>query len=797
MNGIGGAGVPPARPQGGRDAHPTRTLTRFAGYEIVRELGRGAMGVVFLARRPGFDRELALKTIAGARAGNPLSRERFRREAKLLARINHPGVIRVHDAGEEQGVLYYVMDVVKGESLEELVARRGPLPEREAGALLVEVARSLAAIHEAGIVHRDLKPANILLDAATRRPLIADFGLALELESDGERLTRSGASVGTPDYMSPEQVRAAKDVDARSDVHALGAILYFALTGRAPFLATSMDELVRQILLEAPARPGLFSKGVSERAEAACFHALAKERADRPETAHAFAVELERALAAPPPSRWCPERVFAAMLVLLLAGGALAAHRWLGVGDEEPALKAERAELAALGSANASRGEAALVEGRRALIENDIGRAIEAVDVARVRLPEDPRAYAILARALTPARLEAGEVDPARVVRARGLLEHALALAPRDPGVALARAHFLLHDRALPEAQTILREVLAHGTALDRLDAAAIWVDRIGRTDQPELAPAVASAVTELPTWSTAHYVHGLVLDSIDRFSEARAALERCLNLEPKHAEGRLLHARVVDSLHDLEAVRADYALLLADHPDRPELMFSLGFAEERLGNGEEALHLYDRAMELWPEGNTNPVYGRRGLLLYERGEPGDLERARDDLEQGVLVVAAPRLFEVLADCDLKLGDDERARDAYERLLAVEPGVKNVLALGKLEERIMPPARLVAFYREQLVRLPAADRPAVEAEIQAAELRQKQEKLLSEKQRLNLVDARMKELNLRLASIKAELDATSALPDGDEKKRRTAAVHKRLDETNAYIKETKLLMNKP
>ena len=771
-------------------------LTKFAGYEVVRELGRGAMGVVFLVRRPGFDRELALKTIAGARAGNPLSRERFRREAKLLARVSHPGVIRVHDAGEEQGVLYYVMDLVKGESLEELVARRGPLPEREACALLREVAHALAAIHEAGIVHRDLKPANVLLEAATGHPLIADFGLALELESDEERLTRSGASVGTPDYMSPEQVRAAKDVDARSDVHALGAILYFALTGRAPFLATSMDELVRQILLEAPARPGLFSKGVSGGVEAACFHALEKDRDERPPSADAFALELERALAAPPPSRWSPARVFSATLVALLVGGAALAHRWLGAG-EEPDLRAETAELAALSSANASRAEAALVEGRRALIERDMGRAVEAVDVVRVRLPEDPRAYAILARALTPARLDAREEDPGRVERAREALEHAVALAPRDPGVALARVHFLLRDRALPEVQSILREVLARGAALDRLDAAALWVDAIGRTDTPELVPAVASAVAELSTWSTAHYVQGMVLESIDRVPEARVAFERCLALDPRHMEGRLLHARVMSRLDDIEAMRADYALLLADHPDRAELIFGLGFAEERLGHAEEALRLYDRAMELWPEGRTNPVHGRRGLLLHARGGPGDYERARADLERGVAVVPAPRLFEVLADCDLKLGDEEGARYTFERLLAVDPSLDNVLVCGQLEESIMPPARLAAFYREWLPRLRPADRPAVEERIHAAELREQQEKLLSEKQRHDLVSARIKELQLRMKSIQAEFDATSALPAGDEKERRTAALRKRIDENNAYIDETKLLMNKP
>src|SRR4051812_39912811 len=205
---------------------------RIGPYEIEGELGRGAFGVVFRARQDGIARPVAVKVLSTSRAASGNARERFRREARLLAKVHHPGVVAVHDAGEADGLLWYAMDLVAGEALDEVLVRNGPFAPERACEIVRDVALAIGALHGHTILHRDLKPANVLLDAAGR-PLVADFGLALDLSSTDERLTRSGASVGTPSFMSPEQL-AGGELDARADLYALGGLLYTLLTGHEP-----------------------------------------------------------------------------------------------------------------------------------------------------------------------------------------------------------------------------------------------------------------------------------------------------------------------------------------------------------------------------------------------------------------------------------------------------------------------------------------------------------------------------------------------------------------------------------
>ncbi len=209
-----------------------RAGTRVAGrFVIERPLGAGGMGAVYLARDEQLGEAVALKVIAGMALLDPGSAERLRREASMARRISHPNVVRMHDLGEENGLLFVSMEYVAGESLAARIQRLGTLTPSQLRPILAQLCEGLAAAHAAGVVHRDLKPANILIDAQERVKLI-DFGIARADLHAG--MTATNMVVGTPEYMAPEQIKGGA-VDARTDIYALGAVLYHALTGRPPF----------------------------------------------------------------------------------------------------------------------------------------------------------------------------------------------------------------------------------------------------------------------------------------------------------------------------------------------------------------------------------------------------------------------------------------------------------------------------------------------------------------------------------------------------------------------------------
>src|SRR5688500_12032194 len=203
-------------------------------YSLDRELGRGGMGVVFLARDVALDRPVAIKLLPPALASSPAARARFLREARAAARLSHPHIVPVHAVEEQGDLAFFVMAYVDGETLGERVRRTGPLSSAAGMRVMQEVAWALAHAHAHGVVHRDVKPDNILLEHGSGRALVTDFGIAHV--ADVHETPAGGQPVGTPHYMSPEQ-GAGGPVDARSDLYALGATLFVAATGRPPFQA--------------------------------------------------------------------------------------------------------------------------------------------------------------------------------------------------------------------------------------------------------------------------------------------------------------------------------------------------------------------------------------------------------------------------------------------------------------------------------------------------------------------------------------------------------------------------------
>ncbi|HEX6810672.1 MAG TPA: serine/threonine-protein kinase, partial [Planctomycetota bacterium] len=236
---------------------------RIGGYRILRLLGQGGMGVVYLAEQESVGRQVALKLIQPGAAAPPRARERFRRELQAAALLDHPNICAVHDAGEIEGIPYLAMRYVVGETLAERIARTRaagdpPVTPAAIDALLElgeRLARALHFAHERGLVHRDVKPGNVMIEATSRQPLLLDFGLAHLDDVEAPVLTRSGDRIGTPAYMSPEQV-AGHAVDRRTDVYALGATLYEALTGRVPHEAPTLEALYRRILTAEVSRLG-------------------------------------------------------------------------------------------------------------------------------------------------------------------------------------------------------------------------------------------------------------------------------------------------------------------------------------------------------------------------------------------------------------------------------------------------------------------------------------------------------------------------------------------------------------
>ena len=241
-------------------------------YRVDRELGAGGMATVFLAHDLKHERDVAIKVLHPD-LGAALGAERFLSEIKTTAKLQHPHILPLLDSGAADGLLYYVMPYVSGETLRARLERERQLPIDDALRIAREVASALEHAHKQGIIHRDIKPENILLQDGAA--VVADFGIALAVQSaGGARMTQTGLSLGTPQYMSPEQATGERTIDARSDIYALGAVLYEMLVGEAPFTGPSVQAIVARVLTEEPRSISVQRKAVPAGVEDAVLRAL-------------------------------------------------------------------------------------------------------------------------------------------------------------------------------------------------------------------------------------------------------------------------------------------------------------------------------------------------------------------------------------------------------------------------------------------------------------------------------------------------------------------------------------------
>jgi len=623
-------------------ALPTAAPDAVGPYAIRDELGRGGMGVVYRARHPRLERDVALKVLVRGCDADAVGRERFAREVRAAARLHHPAIVAVQDVGEAQGLPYLVMDLVQGESLADRIKRTGPLDPAEAARITARLAEAVDYAHQHGILHRDLKPGNVML-TAQGAPLLTDFGLA-KLADAAESLTRTGVFPGTPSYMAPEQLGHEGGALGRpTDVYGLGATLYDLLTGEPAFSGPTLQVLA-QVACLAPAPPSSRRPGLDPDLDAVVLTCLEKDPDRRYPTAAALAADLDRYLAGEPvrarprgPLRRAARRLAgspgALSAALVLAAGVGAA---VGVvADAGPA-----AAPAAEASPPASPAGAPTPGGPLlAAVERvDFGAVVDALAAGGEPAPATITALAervaAAAADLERAADDAGAGDPAVVAAAQ-----ADRLGPTR--LAQARLAALALERLAPPADATavaaLGAYLAAERDPDRARPVSRALERIGGPEAERLRAAAPDLARPTPPAEAAQWIaRGRRYLDASRWRPAEQAFDAALERDPDAVEalvGRSVARRRREALTGALA-DADRALQLA--PDRAAAYRARAECLVEVGDPRGAIADFDRCLALAPDDGPARMLRATPRLTFDdrAGAIADLERA---LESGGL----------------------------------------------------------------------------------------------------------------------------------------------------------------
>jgi tetratricopeptide (TPR) repeat protein/tRNA A-37 threonylcarbamoyl transferase component Bud32 len=634
------AGPPSTEASGGQ---------RIAGYEILGELGRGAMGVVYRARQVGLNRVVALKMIL---AGNLAGKEelgRFRREAEAVARLQHPHIVQVFEVGEDASRPFLSLEFVEGGTLAQQIAGT-PQPARPAAQLMATLARTMDWAHQQGIIHRDLKPANVLLGRkpnAARggqetcllldvfEPKISDFGLAKRLDGDDQQ-TRSGAIMGTPSYMAPEQAAGrVREIGAAADIYALSAILYELLTGRPPFKGATVWDTVEQVRTREPAPPSQLQAKVPRDLETICLKGLRKDPRQRYASAGALADDLQRFLDGKPilarPAgraerllKWAQRSPYQAAALAAGLACSLALFVALVVqlrsAQKDAALFRQEAELERLARQEDQR--------RDSLRERFEKLYLSAEEKAQAAVPADVKTWAAVERDAQSA-LDLIANDAAFT-----------AFPLREPVVRLltqAQGH-LADERVRAEHRerlARLRDYSADASFFSTLSSGLEWQDNWQRTHE---------AATR-----------GLRLFAVTADNDGPPAIDR-----------RFYTPEEIRFITD-----ACYQLLVFD---------AEALAQRRPGQEEAAWHkelrlalrLLQRADRLQPDQRTHAVLVRRAEYLREQGQAEKAKQAQQDADKTAPSLAAD--FYLLGLQHYRREEFQAALNPLATALRLQPG---------------------------------------------------------------------------------------------------------------------------
>jgi len=611
----------------------------FAGYQLLEEIARGGMGVVFRAKQKQANRIVALKMILSGQLASDEEVRRFRSEAEAAALLDHPNIVPVFDVGESGGRHYFSMGYVDGQSLTDRL-KDGPLSATEAATLMVPIVDGLACAHDNGVIHRDLKPSNVLLDSSGT-PRVTDFGLARQMENDSN-LTATGQVMGTPSYMPPEQAAGEIDrIDARSDIYSLGAILYTLVTGRPPFQAAHIVETLRQVIDEEPVEPRVLNPDVDVDLETICLKCLNKEPAQRYQTARELGEELKRYVDGHPIHarsvtrverlwRWCRRN----RMVALLSGTAAASMLigfvvsvYFAVLAEQRAAQAETGvtvAVIALESVidkiqNKLRMIPAAQEIRRELLRDAMDSLAKVSGQVRMQSRVDANsAKALVDLGLLFAELgddkgdnslataEANLREAVRIFREIVPPDETDSDLLRDKSWALCECgNFLLDRNRLNEAEGMLKE------ALD--------LRRQLLEQTPDDSKAQFRLSVSLTDWADLHAIRRQFQQAIDIFNEAISLAEQAAAASPELSALRRhevhCNEKLGDAYHDLgqndrafpyfQKTLQMTAAMHKEDPSSAEACNSLSFAYERLGNHWLQIGDPAQALEMYTEMKT------------------------------------------------------------------------------------------------------------------------------------------------------------------------------------------------
>jgi len=645
----------------------------FAGYRVVRELGRGGMGVVYEVERDGVRR--ALKHVAVTALLQPRALQRFQREAAALQRLRHPGIVAVHEVGTQDGLPFLVMDLVDGPTL----LHSTPMPWRRATTLVRDVARALAVVHDAGLCHRDLKPDNIVL-RADAAPVVIDFGLVHD--ADGDTLTASGDLLGTVRYMAPEQAEG-RSADARSDVHALGLILLELLHGEPAREHGSRSDLLAAAVRGLPRRRLRRPAGAPNDLVRVLRTALARRPEQRYADAAALAADLDRVLdgtpvrGRPPGSvalaldalRFHPRMagVLVGLLLALLVGGAFvwraaarathaqnARHLFDGAvmawfdGDEAAGSAGARATLAERPGHRGARALLTLCAGEAATLAPGDGEALVNALAAR-----SAAQWQAAAAALRAAIVQDPACPLARIL---------LAEAEEKLG------HPAEADGELTAAQRLLPESAALAAALGAL--------QLRRGDAQAAAASYRRVCDRQPDRFDPRYQLARACHAFD----AEAALREITAAEPLLPPGdarrerllRNLQAATLDKLgRSAEAVQV-LSALAERHPDDPRVLFNLGYTLDRLARVHEAKGWYEKVLAIEPHNQSATL-----CLVWLLSTAADRELQDPDRAERLLVQAleadggsSDKVLQMVREYGLRTRRIERLVDTMQQLAA-------------------------------------------------------------------------------------------------------------------------------